>query len=168
MMISRHQNGWKNNNMKLPLQFRYLGTTVTNQNLFQEEIKRRLSWGNACYHSVQNLSSSPPLLSEKVKMKIYETILLPVVLYGHEILSMTVFKNRVLWTTFEPMRDGVTGDQRKFHNEEVRNLYSSPIMRIIRMIKTKRMRWTRHVALDPREDVVWAGVIWLRTSGGLL
>jgi hypothetical protein len=39
-------------------QFRYLGTTVANQNFIQEEIKRRLNSGNACYHSVQNLSSS--------------------------------------------------------------------------------------------------------------
>jgi ribosomal protein S2 len=38
-------------------QFRYLGTTVTNQNVIQEEIKRRLNSGNACYHSVQNLLS---------------------------------------------------------------------------------------------------------------
>jgi hypothetical protein len=40
------------------VQFRYLGTTITNQNLIQEEIKRRLNSGNACYHSVQNLLSS--------------------------------------------------------------------------------------------------------------
>jgi hypothetical protein len=47
-------------------QFKYLGTTVTNQNMIQEEIKRRLSSGNACYHSVQNLLSSR-LLSKKSK-----------------------------------------------------------------------------------------------------
>jgi hypothetical protein len=47
-------------------QFRYLGTTITNENLIQEEIKRRLNSGNACYHSVQNLSSSR-LLSKNIK-----------------------------------------------------------------------------------------------------
>jgi hypothetical protein len=47
-------------------QFKYLGTTVTNQNLIQEEIKRRLNSGNACYRSVQNLLSSR-LLSNKLK-----------------------------------------------------------------------------------------------------
>jgi hypothetical protein len=74
--MSRHQNVRKIHNIKLAdrsfeqvAQFRFLGTTVTNQNLIQEEIKRRLGWGNACYHSVQNLSSSP-LLSENVQMKI--------------------------------------------------------------------------------------------------
>jgi hypothetical protein len=64
-------------------QFRYLGTTVTNQNLIQEEIKSRLNYGNACYHSVQNLLSSR-LLSKNLKIRIYKTIILPVVLYGCE------------------------------------------------------------------------------------
>jgi hypothetical protein len=64
-------------------QFRYLGATVTNQNLIQEEIKRRLKSGNACYHSVQNLLSSR-LLSKNIKIRIYKTIILPVVLYGCE------------------------------------------------------------------------------------
>jgi hypothetical protein len=62
-------------------QFRYLGTTVTNQNLVQEEIKRRLNSGNACYHSVENLLSSR-LLSKNLKIRIYKTIILLVVLYG--------------------------------------------------------------------------------------
>jgi hypothetical protein len=62
-------------------QFRYLGTTVTNLNLIQEEIKRRLNSGNACYHSVQNLLSCR-LLSKNVKIRIYETIILTLVLYG--------------------------------------------------------------------------------------
>jgi hypothetical protein len=84
-------------------QVKYLGTTVTNQNLIQEEIKRRLNCGNACYHSVQNLLSSR-LLSKNLKIRIYKTIILPVVLYGCEIWSLTlreehrlrVFENRVL------------------------------------------------------------------------
>jgi hypothetical protein len=58
-------------------------STITNQNLIQKEIKRRLNSGNACYHLVQNLLSSR-LLSENIKIKIYRTIILPVVLYGCE------------------------------------------------------------------------------------
>jgi hypothetical protein len=65
-------------------QFKYLGTTQTNQNSIHEEIKSRLESRNACYHSVQNLLSSS-LLSRNVKIKIYRTIILPVVLYGCEI-----------------------------------------------------------------------------------
>jgi len=64
-------------------QFRYLGTTLTNKNCVQEEMKSRLKSGNACYHSVQNgLSSS--WLPKTLKIKIYRTIILPVVLYGCE------------------------------------------------------------------------------------
>jgi hypothetical protein len=65
MLLSRQQNGGQNHDIKIDIrcfgnveQFRYLGTTITNQNLIQEEIKRRLNSGNACYHSVQNLLSS--------------------------------------------------------------------------------------------------------------
>jgi hypothetical protein len=65
-------------------QFRYLGTTITNQNLIREEIKRRQNSGSACYHSVQNLLSSR-LLSKSVKIKIYNTIILTVVLYFVEL-----------------------------------------------------------------------------------
>ena len=84
-------------------EFKYFGTTLTNQNYIQEEIKSRLNSGNACYHSVQNLLSSN-LLSRNLKIKIYRTIILPVVLYSCETLSLTlreegrlrVFENRVL------------------------------------------------------------------------
>jgi hypothetical protein len=60
-------------------QFIYLEITVTYHNLIQEEIERRLNSGNACYHSVQNLLSSR-LLSRNVKVRIYKTIVMPVVL----------------------------------------------------------------------------------------
>jgi hypothetical protein len=76
MLLFRHQNGRQSNAMKTGnrcfenvAQFRYLGTTIKNQNLIQEEIKRRLNSGIACHHSVQNLLSSR-LLSQNVKVKI--------------------------------------------------------------------------------------------------
>jgi hypothetical protein len=72
-------------------QFKYLGTTVTNQNLISEEIKRRLNSSNACYHSVQNLLSSR-LLSKNINIRIYKTIILPVVLYGCETWSLTLWE----------------------------------------------------------------------------
>jgi len=61
--------------------FKYLGTTSTNQNSIAEEIKSRLISRSACCHSVQNLLSSW-LLSKNLKIKIYRNIILPVVLYG--------------------------------------------------------------------------------------
>jgi hypothetical protein len=66
--------------------------TVTNQNLVQEEIKRRMNLGNDCYHLVQNLLSSH-ILSKNVKIKIYETIILSVVLCGCETWSLALMKN---------------------------------------------------------------------------
>jgi hypothetical protein len=123
-------------------------TTVTEQNLIQEEIKRRLNFGNACYHSVQNLLSSY-LLSKIVKTRTYKTIILPVVLYGCETWSLTlrekhrlrVFEN-TLRRIFGPKRDEMKGGWRKLHNEGLHNLYSSP--NIIRLIKLRRMRWSGH------------------------
>ena len=65
-------------------EFKYLGTMLTNQNSIQEEIKSRLKLEDACYYSVQNLFFSS-LLSKNLKIKIYRTLILPVVLYGCEI-----------------------------------------------------------------------------------
>jgi hypothetical protein len=84
--------------------------------MMQEEIKRRLNSGNACCHSVQNLLSSR-LLSRNINIRKYKTIILPVVLYGCETLSLTLreehrlrmFENRVLRRIFGPKRDEVIG-----------------------------------------------------------
>jgi hypothetical protein len=126
--------------------FRYLGKTLTNQNSIQEEVKSRLKLGNACYHSVQNLLSSG-LLSKNLKIKIYRTIILSVVLYGCEIWSLTlreerrlrVFETRVLRRMFEPKTDQVMGEWRKLHNEDLNDLYSLP--NLVRVIKSRRIRW---------------------------
>ena len=83
-------------------------------------------------------------------MKIYRTIILPIVLYGCETWSLTlreehrlrVFENRVLRRIFGPKRDGVTAEWRKLHYEELNDLYSSP--NIVRVIKSRRMRWAGH------------------------
>jgi len=97
--------------------FKYLGTTLTIQNSIREEIKSRLRSGNACYHSMQNHLSSR-LLPKKLKIKIYRTTILPVVLYGYEAWSLTlreerklrVFENMVLGRIFGPRKDEVTGE----------------------------------------------------------
>jgi hypothetical protein len=89
------------------------------------------------------------LLSKHLKIRIYKTIILPVVLYGCKTLFLTlreeqilrVFENRVLRRILGPKRDEVTGEWRKLHNEELRDLYPSPS--IIRIMK---VRWAGHVA----------------------
>jgi hypothetical protein len=100
---------------------------------------------------VQNLLSFS-LLSKNVKIKIYRTIIMPVVLYGCETWSLTlreecrlsVFENRVLRKIFGPKRDEVTGEWRRLHNEELYAPYSS--LNIIQVIKSRRLRWAGHVA----------------------
>jgi hypothetical protein len=93
---------------------------------------------------------SSRLLSKNVKVKIYKTIILPVVLYGCDTWYLTL---RVLRRIFRPKRDEVAGECRKLHNEELHNLYSSPD--IIRQIKSRRMRWAGHVARVGEERKVY-------------
>jgi hypothetical protein len=88
MVMFRDQNAGQNHNIKAGNksferveEFKYLGATLANRNAIHDEIKSRLKSGNACYQSVQNLLSCK-LLSKNVKIGVYRTIILPVVLYG--------------------------------------------------------------------------------------
>jgi hypothetical protein len=119
MIMSHYPNSGQNQNIRIAnesfenvAKFKYLGMTLTNQNDIQDEIKSSLNSGNACYYSVQNLLSSH-LISKNLKIKIYKTVTLPVVLYGCKTWSLTlgeehrlrVFENRVLRKIFGPKRD---------------------------------------------------------------
>jgi hypothetical protein len=91
-------------------EFKYLRTTLTDQNYMHEEMKSRLNSGNACCHSVQSLLSSCLLW-----VKIFKTIMLLVVLCGWSLTlreehRLRVFENRVLRRIFGPKRDEVTGE----------------------------------------------------------
>ena len=127
MVMSRDQNARRSHNIKIDNssfermeEFKYLGTTSTNQNSVQEEIKSRLKSVNVFHNSAQNLLSSS-LVSTNIKIKIYRTIILPVVVYGCETWSLTLKEesrlrataNRVLKRIFGPKRDEVTREWRK-------------------------------------------------------
>ena len=129
--MSPDQNAGRNHSVRIDNstferveEFKYLGTTLANQNSIPEKIKSRLRSGNACYHSVQNLLSSR-LLSKNLKIKLYRTKILPVVLYGCETWSLIlreerklkVFENMLLRRIFGPGRDEVTGEWRRLYNE---------------------------------------------------
>ncbi|KAJ4436615.1 hypothetical protein ANN_16649 [Periplaneta americana] len=136
MIMSRDGNIVRNGNINIGdlsfeevEKFKYLGATVTNINDTREEIKRRINMGNACYYSVEKLLSSS-LLSKNLKVRIYKTVILPVLLYGCETWTLTlreehrlrVFENKVLRKIFGAKRDEVTGEWRKLHNTELHAL----------------------------------------------
>jgi hypothetical protein len=126
VVMPRDQNTGQNGNIQIGNksfetveQFKYMGITLMDQNSIHEEIKSRVKSGNAWYHSVQNLLFSS-LLSRSVKIKIYITIILPVVLYDCGSWSLTlreecrlrVFENWVLRRIIGPKRDEVTWECR--------------------------------------------------------
>jgi len=127
VVMSRDQNTGRSHNIKIDNssfermeEFKYLGTASTNKNFIQKDIKSRLKSRNAFYSSAQNLLSSS-MLSTNIKIKIYRTIILPVVVYRCETWSLTlkeerrlrVSANRVLRRIFGPKRGEVTGEWRK-------------------------------------------------------
>ena len=107
----------------------------------------------------------PGCYPKNLKMKIHRTIILPIVLYGCETWSLKlreerrlrVFENMVLRRIFGPRRDEVTGDWRRLHNEELNDLYTSP--NIVRVIQSRRMRWTGHVAPMGEERGVYGVLV---------
>jgi hypothetical protein len=120
-VMSRDQKAGRSHNIKTNNssferveQFKYLGTSLMNQNCIQEELKSRLKSGNACYHSVRNLLSSS-MFYKNIKIKIYRTMILLVVVYGCESWSLTlrekrrlrVYENRALRRIFGPKKDEV-------------------------------------------------------------
>jgi hypothetical protein len=130
IVMSRNPNAGRSHNNKLDNrsferveESKYLGTTLTNKNSIQEEIKSRLKSENPCYYSVQNLLSYS-FRSKNLKIKTKRTIILPVVLYGceswylilREECRMTVFENRALRRIFGPKRGEITGERTKLHN----------------------------------------------------
>jgi hypothetical protein len=98
-------------------------------------------------------------LLQNLNIKIYRTIILPVLLYGCETWSLTlteecrlrVFENRALRRVFGPKRDVVTGEWRRLHNEELNDLYCS--RNIVRVVTSRRMIWAGHVARMGRGEV---------------
>lgn len=128
--------------------FKYLGVTVNSSNLEDVEIQTKLVNANKCFGACHTLLSSR-LLSKCTKIRIYKTIIQPVLMYGSETWILTkrnesrliVFENKVLRKIFGPINDEGVWRIRK--NRELRTLYQDPD--IIALIKSNRISWLGHV-----------------------
>ena len=128
-----------------------VGKNSNTQNRIHGEFKSKLKSGNVFHDSVQNRLSSS-WLSNNIKVKIHGTIILPVVLYGCETWSVILkeerrlrgFESWVLRKICGPKRDEEAGQWKILHSVELYGLYCSS--NIIRVLKSRRMRWVGHVA----------------------
>ncbi|KAI5715018.1 hypothetical protein M8J77_009060 [Diaphorina citri] len=144
-------------------EFKYLGVTITDTVTEQTEIENRLAAANRCFWSVQKLMSSK-LLSRTTKLRIYKTIIQPVLLYGSEVWTLSkvsekklvTFENKILRKIYGPVYENGTWRIKK--NKEIRELFNEPD--IVANIRCRRMRWTGHVLRRDDESLiksVWEG-----------
>jgi hypothetical protein len=153
----RHPNSGYNQTIRIVnesfenvAKFKYLGTTLTNQNDVHDEIQSRINSGNACYYSVQNLLSSR-LISKNLNIKIYKTLISLVVLYGCEAWPLTlreehrlrVFENKILRRIFGPKRRKANRGEKCIMMKFVTCFLSQ---NIVRVMKSRKMKWAGHVA----------------------
>jgi hypothetical protein len=132
MVISISEELWSLHGYCFP---KSLMTVLTHQNSIQEEIKSRLNLGYDCYHLMQNFLSYS-FLPKNLKIKIYKTIIVSVVLYGCNTWSLRLrgerrlrlFENRALMRIFGPKRYEVTGEWRKQHKEELMICTPHPVL----------------------------------------
>ena len=133
-------------------EFVYLGSLVTSDNNCSREIRRRIITGSRAYYGLHKTLRSGHL-SRRTKCTMYETLIRPVVLYGHETWTMLeedlqaleVFERRVLRTIFGGVRENTVWRRRM--NHELAQLYGKPSIR--KVAKAGRIRWAGHVARMP-------------------
>ena len=131
--------------------FKYLGSTVTTNNLIDEEIRLRIGAGSRCSWAL-NTTLKSRMLSKATKVQIYTTIIRPTVTYGCETWRLTkelerrlnVFERSILRRIWGPIYDEANGEWRRRHNHELRALTDFPP--ITNIVRSSRLRWAGHVA----------------------
>ena len=131
--------------------FKYLGTVMSQNAGMAEEVTARIGAANRCYYSLTDLFKRRSI-SRKTKLRIYNTVIRPLLIYGCETWSLTkalekrfeVFENAVLRRIEGPIYDQETNEWRRRHNREIRNSTKQP--NVCDVIRSRRLQWAGHVA----------------------
>ena len=146
------QNAIRNmNNIEIVEDFKYLGTILTARNKCDSEVLARIAAGNRCLYGLMDIMKRRRI-SRTTKLRIYNTIIRPVTLYGCEAWTLTqrlenklmVFENNILRRITGPVFDEGEGIWRRKHNFELREITKQPM--ITDFIKAQRIRWAEHGA----------------------
>ena len=131
--------------------FRYLGSIVNTNNTMEEEVMTRIGAASKCSWSVNSILRSKDV-SRTTKLRLYTSVIRPVAVYACETWALTkelerrlfVFENGILRRIYGRVRDVETGEWRRRHNRELRELSRLPP--ITSFVKSQRLRWAGHVA----------------------
>ena len=132
-------------------EFKYLGSILSDKNEMEAEIKARILSGNRCLHGLRTIMGSR-LLTRKTKLRVYNSIIQPVVIYGCETWTLTkamankllVFENTVLRKITGPVYDAAEQRWRRRHNAELREITKQPF--VTSVVRSQRLRWAGHLA----------------------
>lgn len=156
MTLSRHDHSYDIINIdgmqiETVAKFKYLGSSITDKNVMDHEITERLGAGNKCFYSLLDIFKRRQI-SRTTKLRIYNSIVRPVVTYGCETWSLTeaqtrklcVFERMVLRRIVGPKFDDQTGEWRRYHNVELRETTGQSV--ITDFIRHQRLKWAGHAA----------------------
>ena len=129
--------------------FKYLGSIITQDSDLKMEVDTRILMGNRCFFGLGSMFSSK-ILSTKLKIQLYMTLIRPVVLYGSETWTLrkveetrlAVFERKILRRIYGPYIDSDTGEWRVCHNDELKNLFQKPDINA--EINRRRLMWAGH------------------------
>ena len=138
--------------------FKYLGSTITSDNLIEKEVIERIGIGNRCAFALNKVMTSRQI-SQRTKLRIYNIIIRPTVLYGCETWTLTkgrikkleVFENAILRRIFGPTYNAITEQWERRHNADLRQLSGQPFIQDV--VKSRRLRWAGHCARLPEERI---------------
>ena len=138
--------------------FKYLGSTITSDNLMDREITERVGTGNRCAFALHKVMTSRNI-TRRTKLRIYNIIIRPTVLYGCETWTLTkarikkleVFENGILRRIFGPIYDAANDQWTRRHNNDLRQLSGQPFIQNV--VKSRRLRWAGHCARMTEERI---------------